>query len=164
MLSDRGAIFDRRGRYRYRLWRVWQPADPVETYVLLNPSTADHTRDDATLRACVRLARAWGSGGVLLVNLFALCATDPARLKQARDPIGPANDRHVADAVAHARRVIVGWGRAAHWRPRAEFVERLLRRWQPRLWCLGLTLGGDPRHPLYLATDTELREFPPRRA
>jgi hypothetical protein len=40
------ATADIRGDYRYSLTRVWDPALPVITFVLLNPSTADEAQLD----------------------------------------------------------------------------------------------------------------------
>lgn len=36
----------------------------------LNPSTADETRDDPTIRRCTGYARLWRFGGLLMTNLF----------------------------------------------------------------------------------------------
>ncbi len=46
-------------------------------WVMLNPSTADHVHDDPTIRRCMGFARAWGYGGIAVVNLYAWRATDP---------------------------------------------------------------------------------------
>ncbi|MGE3889429.1 MAG: DUF1643 domain-containing protein, partial [Vicinamibacterales bacterium] len=54
---ERGAVLSADGRYRYRLWRLWDDCAPVMTWVLLNPSTADANEDDPTLRKCIGFAR-----------------------------------------------------------------------------------------------------------
>ena len=56
------------GSYRYRLVRVWNSAEPLLGWVILNPSTPDGRRDDPTVQRCMALSRAWGYGGV---DLFA---------------------------------------------------------------------------------------------
>jgi Protein of unknown function (DUF1643) len=48
---------------------------------------------------CVRLSRAWGYGGIVVVNLYALRATDPEHLRRHPDPVGDYNDDHI-DAAA----------------------------------------------------------------
>src|SRR5438128_11131670 len=105
-----GATFSRDRRYRYRLWRRWDRSRAVVAFVMLSPSTADAMHDDPTIRRCVGFARAWGCGGVDVVNLFALRATDPRALRKAADPIGPANERHLRRAVRAAGLVVLAWG------------------------------------------------------
>jgi hypothetical protein len=136
-----GATFSANGRYRYRLWRRWDRSRPVVVFVMLNPSTADADKDDPTIRRCIGFARAWGYGGIEVVNLFAYRATLPRSLRAVDDPVGPENGRHIRRAVARADLVVLAWG--AHAR-----ASRLLSL--PRARCLGLTRAGQPRHPLYL--------------
>jgi hypothetical protein len=50
------------GDYRYRLWRRWDPNQPIMGWVMLNPSTADDQRDDQTLRKCMGFARTHDHG------------------------------------------------------------------------------------------------------
>jgi hypothetical protein len=59
--------------------------------LLLNPSTADATADDPTIRRCRGFARLWGCAGIT-VALYALRATDAAALWRHSDPKGPEND------------------------------------------------------------------------
>ena len=160
-----GAIFARgaAGAYRYRLWRRWGEGAAV-LFVLLNPSTADADHDDATLRRCVAFARRWGYGGLEVGNLFALCATDPRRLRTVDDPVGRANDRHLRRAALRADLVVAGWGVAGGHLGRDAVVGRLLARAAPgRLSCLGPTAAGHPRHPLYAAGDLVPVPFTPLR-
>jgi len=103
---DAGALLDEDGLYRWRLWRLWDASRPRLLWVLLNPSTADARDDDPTLRRCVGYAVRWGYGAVDLVNLFALRSTDPRALRSAADPIGYANDAHIAVAVQAADLVL----------------------------------------------------------
>lgn len=96
---EKSAIISPCGQYRYRLERAWDRSFPAAVFVCLNPSIADATLDDPTLRKCVGFARRWGCGHLVLVNLFALRATDPREMKRHPSPVGPDNDRHIQEAV-----------------------------------------------------------------
>lgn len=147
-----GATFSRDRRYRYRLWRIWDRSLGIVAFVMLNPSTADATRDDPTIRRCVAFARRWGYGGVEVVNLFGLRATEPRDLCRARDAVGPANDRYLRRVGRRASLVVIAWG--VNGAIRGRTVRRLIGLAGAR--CLGTTRSGEPRHPLYVRSDTRL--------
>jgi hypothetical protein len=152
---DQGATFDESGAYRYRLWRVWDARLPRVAFVMLNPSVADATQLDPTLRRCLGFARRWGCGSFEIGNLYALRSTDPAGLRAVVDPVGRANDEHLARIAAAATfGIIVGWGNHAE-RTRADRVLEILRlNAHQHVFRLGnLTAEGHPRHPLYLRGD-----------
>jgi hypothetical protein len=116
---------------------------------MLNPSTADATHDDPTIRRCLGFARAWGFGSLVVVNLYAFRATAPADLFQATDPIGTENDRYIEEAIAESEQVMVAWGSHGIG-GRAEKVLLHL----PNPYCLGYTAQSAPRHPLYMPAKT----------
>lgn len=164
------AVFSDCGRYRYVLTRGAPDAARV-LWVMLNPSTADATRDDPTIRRCRGFAREWSCQAIAVVNLFAWRATDPrdltAALADGHNIVGPDNARHIA-AAARAettQRIVVGWG-VAHRRARERGldVHAMLRRARPdiEVECLGMTNDGSPRHPLYVARETQLVPWVPR--
>jgi hypothetical protein len=141
-------------RYRYSLTRVWTPAAPRLMFVMLNPSTASELHNDPTVERCERRARALGFGGFRVTNIFAWRATRPRDLKQARDPVGPANDAHLVEGAAWADRIVAAWGVHGAHRGRGAAVARKLRAAGHGLHHLGLTRDGHPRHPLYVAYRT----------
>jgi hypothetical protein len=114
-------------------------------FVMLNPSTADASRDDPTIRRCVGFAKAWGFGALSVANLFALRSTDPSVLLSAQDPVGPDNDAMILELARKASLVVAAWGAHKVAARRAAAVQSLL----PKAVCLGLTSSGQPRHPLY---------------
>lgn len=145
------------GVYRYDLLRhtTVLAANPTSTVVFigLNPSTADASVDDATVRVCTGYAARWGAARMVLVNLFAYRATDPRALLAANDPVGPDNDRWLTSWVDGRYYAVAAWGavdKRLAWRVAA--VRALLAPYG--LHCLGLTKGGQPRHPLYMRKDT----------
>jgi hypothetical protein len=147
------ATADLRGEYRYSLTRVWDPALATITFVLLNPSTADAVQLDPTLRRCVGFAEREGCGGMVILNLYAFRTKDPKVMMAATDPVGPDNDRMLADVTGT---VVAGWGTNAG----PARVARALRL-LPRLNALGVTKDGHPRHPLYVPADAPLIEWIP---
>lgn len=146
------AMFDDTRTYRYTLTRVWDREKGMVAFIGLNPSTADETKLDPTLRRCLRFANDWGYGAFVMLNLFAYRATDPLAMKAASHPVGPDNDYwlKIFTASAVTDCVIACWGVHGDWNRRAEIVRVLMREWGVKLHHLGLTKGGHPRHPLYL--------------
>src|SRR5262249_40146014 len=106
------AVFSTDGRYRYLLTRRVGPGRKSATFIMLNPSTADATADDPTIRKCIGFARRWRCGVLRVVNLFAFRATDPDVLKAAADPVGPENRRWILRSIRRTNRQIVvcAWG------------------------------------------------------
>ena len=88
-----------------------------------------------------------------VANLFAYRTHDPDVLARAHDPVGPDNDRTLRRVARRNRPLVAAWGSRGGMMERdREFLEMLPRGRE--VLCLGLTLGGLPRHPLYLRVDT----------
>jgi hypothetical protein len=155
------AVISPCGDYRYWLERSIDGPCPFIAWVMVNPSTADATEDDATIRKVRGFSTRLGFDRFVVVNKFAYRATDVRQLKRVRDPVGLDNDFHIEAALAAATKAVVAWGPlakvpAAHrgrWRRVAAIADRLSRD----LMCLGTAQDGHPRHPLMLAYDTPLQ-------
>jgi len=154
------AVISDDGQYRYLLTRMWRPAPaPQLVFVMLNPSTADAATDDPTIRRCMRFARDLGYGGIVVVNLFAYRATNPRRLLEVDDPVGPGNTAVLQSIIGGARHdVVAAWGATGgqFGREQAILVEHIATR-RP-LQQLGHTKDGHPRHPLYVRADQPLED------
>src|ERR1700722_11579781 len=95
------AVISEDGLYRYVLSRRWADG-PVLPWIMLNPSTADASRNDPTLTRVIRQTirrrlRGIPYGGACVLNLYALRSPDPSVLRDAQwrgdpDPVGPDND------------------------------------------------------------------------
>ncbi len=143
-------VFSPCQRYRYTLWREWAPhLAPYAMFVGLNPSTADATLDDPTVRRCIGFAKAWGYGALCMTNLFGWRSTDPRELRKAADPVGE-NDAWLRKCAAEAGIIVAAWGLHGALKGRATEVIGMIRPLQ----TLGLTKNGSPRHPLYVKGDT----------
>lgn len=138
---------------------------------MLNPSTADGSVDDPTIRRCVGFSRSWGMGGLVVVNLFAFRATKPAALWLSEDPVGPYTLEQMKAAAGRCEVVVAAWG--AHRRPpkfgvprehtvdgRAAVVVNALEvELGAELYVLARTRSGAPAHPLYQRGDTVLARW-----
>lgn len=151
------AVLSKDGLYRYFLSRTWDTTGKVIVIVGLNPSTADASIDDPTIRRCVRFAKGWGGGSLLMVNLFAYRSTAPSMLRKAADPIGPENDYWLAMAVDHAHLVVAAWGNHGSLFGRATDVRA---KFPGKFHAISVTQQGMPGHPLYLRADSIPRPYP----
>lgn len=168
-----GAKISQDGAYRYALWRLWgegpqfpkvRPKPMV--FVMLNPSTADSTMDDPTIRRCIGFAQREGLGALAVINLFAYRTPFPADLLAARkagiDIVGPENlafqRRYIGFAVEHGTPVVAAWGSFAQAATEGSRFRSRMRQWFPykKLHCLGVTSTGAPKHPLYLPGDAPI--------
>lgn len=150
------------GTYRYTLERQWGMGPPL-CFIMLNPSTADASLDDPTIRRCMGFARREGAGGIWVANLYALRSTSPALLGVHPDPVGPENDRAIGDvllmgALGH-HPVIAAWGAWQTRDGRADHIVERAADFGADLRCLGTTKDGHPRHPLYVRADQPLVPF-----
>lgn len=140
-LDFAGVVAD--GEYRFRLWRTWPMPLGVPprmvAFLMLNPSTADATRDDATVRRCIGYGRAWGFNRLEVINLFALRSTDPRALYAHPAPVGPGNDDMILAVARTAGLVVAAWGHHGVHDGRAAQVLAMLRAAGITPMCLGLT-------------------------
>jgi hypothetical protein len=149
------------GRYRYDLMRIWDHEKPAALFIMLNPSTADAEKDDPTIRRCVGFARSWGYGWLVVVNLFAWRATNPADLYQPDgtvrpEAIGPDNDETIIEHAQACPLIVAAWGDHGKRSSRAEELADNLVQSGFTLRCLGLNVSGQPKHPLYVKSATDL--------
>ncbi|MYT57691.1 DUF1643 domain-containing protein [Streptomyces sp. SID7834] len=163
-VTHRTAEISACGRYRYRLTREWSDALPPATFVMLNPSTADADQDDATVRKCMRYARRWGCGSLVVVNLYAWRATDPGKLPVDEHlRTGPDADAWLSqaalDALDSGGPLVAAWGTHA---TEQRVADVLTLPGMNRLTALSTTRNGHPGHPLYLRSEAQLVAWSPR--
>ena len=150
---ERKTQFSPNRQYRYTLWREWDMMNPgYAMFIGLNPSTADEVQDDPTIRRCINFAKRWNLGALCMTNIFGFRATNPKVMFAADEPIGPENDMWIYECAMNAQIVVAAWGNLGALKDRADSVLNLLRHFN--LKCLGITLLGHPKHPLYVRSDT----------
>jgi hypothetical protein len=154
-------------KYRYTLWREFgteflfdggnQMKEGFVQFIGLNPSTADETKDDPTIRRCIGFTKSLGYSALCMTNLFAWRATDPSELTKQPDPIGPDNDQWLKAVTSEASLIIACWGTRGSLHHRDDHVFTLL---DTKVECLRLTTDGYPQHPLYLSKTLKPIPFP----
>lgn len=160
----RECVFSPCRNYRYTLWRQWMPDlleaapmpdDSYAMFVGLNPSTADESNDDPTIRRCMDFAARWGFKALCMTNLFAFRSTDPRGMRRASHPIGVDNDKWLLRCASGAGIIIAAWGKNGPFMGRSEAVIKML----PTLHYLRLNDDGTPEHPLYIPAITKPRRY-----
>jgi len=157
----RNAVISDCEKYRYTLYRKWDKSKPIIMFLMLNPSTADATFDDPTIRRCIGFAKSWGYGGLFVGNLFAYRATNPKSLFLTDNPIGKNNEEFIGTMARLSQKIVCAWGNSA-------IVKKLLKKhpnYKPLLglgnntYYIDLSNDGTPKHPLYLKGDLELKNY-----
>jgi hypothetical protein len=140
---NKGAEFSDCGKYRYKLWRIWDESLPKVMCIGLNPSTANGIDDDPTINNLTRILRRLGYGGFYMMNLFALISSKPEALLTCDDPLGE-NDSKLDEIEAICDDVIVCWG---NFKQATKRISAVLPKY-PNAKCFGRNKNGTPCHPL----------------
>lgn len=107
--SAAGSEFSECGKYRYKLWRIWDDSLPKAMCIGLNPSTANAVKNDPTITNLAKMLKLLGYGGFYMMNLFAFISSKPEDLLTCENPIGE-NDGKLKEVEAMCDCVIVCWG------------------------------------------------------
>lgn len=139
-------------KYRWWLWRRWSDM-PLVVWIMMNPSTADHTKNDPTIFKIIRYSTKWGYGAALILNVYAYRTSRQENLPQdAAARLGYANRRWLSTIMRYAKRknlkVVCAWG-AKH-AEAGSFIRGLSKDLGVKLYCLRISKTGEPAHPLYL--------------
>ncbi len=155
--------------YRTPLWRRWGRAAqylhedyPFALLVGMNPSTADPQHNDPTLTRDIGFVKEWGLCAFCKTNVGDYRASFPSMLTKISNPVSEQNFTTILQLARspHCDRVVVGFGVVPKpLKHKADELVFLLRQDGHRLWSLGKTLNGFPRHCLYLAAGTPLEQF-----
>jgi hypothetical protein len=149
--------------FRYDLGRDWGGGHKeTVAFFGLNPSTADHEENDATVTREICFAQDWGFKRLLKGNAFAFRSTDPRVLKGKRfaeDIIGPRNDEVILEIAEQAELIIACWGNHAVLHRRDRQMCTLLSKFDKKVYCFGRNNTGQPVHPLYQPATAPLVRF-----
>lgn len=115
----------------------------------MNPSTADHLKNDPTINKVIAYCKRWGYGAVLVINIYAIRSTDQSKIN---GQVGPSNDWWLLTIFKYAVRkdvpIVCAWG-VKH-KPRGDKVRAIAAVARAKLTCLRSSKNGEPCHPLYL--------------
>jgi hypothetical protein len=151
------AMFNADRTRRYVLARTWDEDLLPMIFAMCNASTADHERDDATVRKCVGFAKRRGRGGIVAVNASPFIATDPRNLMLEPNPCDERNAEILRWIFQRPADRVAAWGA---WPP--ALSRRLasgivaIKQFGSPLMCYGLTKTGAPHHPSRIGYDTPL--------
>lgn len=160
---DRSAEISACGKYRYRLDRKLQARGPVYAFIGVNPSTADATVDDATVRKWRGFVNRWGGSKFIVGNVFAYRSTDVRNLVNCDDPVGPDNFSSITRMCLEADIIVPCWGNITkapkNLRHLFQTTLDTLRGFGVPVMAFGFSGSGCPRHPLMLGYATPLVRF-----
>ena len=159
--ADFGAEFSDDRKYRFALWRIWDRTKPLVMFIGLNPSTANETDNDPTIKSVCRIAKNNGFGGVYMMNCFPLVSTDPNVLKDfwgSGNPYTQNQDtinRQKLKAVSEqCEAVVFAWGSFAV--VKEVNRDKELTQMFPNAMALFINKNGSPKHPLYCKSETKI--------
>lgn len=144
---NKSASFSTGKVHRFFLCRVWDESLPVIMCIGLNPSTADHIKDDPTIRILVKVLTRLGYGGFYMTNLFTIVSSDPSILLKSPSSALFAADEYLLRISNECKNnVIFCWGNFKQAQERSKEVINMF----PVAKCFGYTKSGAPIHPMSL--------------
>jgi hypothetical protein len=156
IVRAKGTRLNEGNNHRYTLRREWNRQRlGLVNFIMLNPSTADEVFDDATIRRCIGFAKRWGFSAIVVTNLFAYRATNPADPRDlVRDDgglhvgvaIGRYNDTWIRTSAAASEMIVLAWG--DHGTLIGRDAEVKVTLGNRDLYCIRMTAGGNPAHPV----------------
>jgi hypothetical protein len=156
-----GATFSPDRKHRYSLWRTIDRGKLTVLFIGLNPSTADETRDDPTIRRCMGFAKQWGFSKMYMGNLFSYVTAYPKELTEDNCLKNDAeNKQALAKMAQESFRVVLCWGNNGWIRNQGkEIAEYIDTQCTLSPVCFGINKNGQPKHPLYLPKNAEVMKY-----
>lgn len=162
----KAAGFNPERTHRYYLSRLWDDKVSKIMFIGLNPSTADELEDDQTVRRLVSFSKSWGFGGFYLTNLYSFIATEPrdmieyyeGKTKVMENRLHKKNMESVLRYGRVCSMTVFCWGASNEGSRQEDHAAKFIRTFKDA-YCFGRTQGGHPKHPLFLASHTQLQKF-----
>lgn len=145
-----GAIFSEDKKHRFSLWRIWDESKPIVMVCGLNPSTANQTENDATIKSVIGIMKFNGYGGFFMVNLFSYISTEPSDLNYI-DPLSKVmidNFKSIGEIQKDGDKdVVFAWGNFAQAKSTEAWT--MILKYGHKAICYSQLKDGSPRHLLY---------------
>lgn len=155
-----GADFSEDRNYRYALWRIWDESKPLVMFIGLNPSTANETEPDNTIKRVMQISKNNGYGGFYMMNCFPIVSTDPSILKDFWESANPfiqnhdtVNRQKLREISEKCEAIVFAWG---NFKVVKEINrDKELEKMFPEAMALKINQNGSPKHPLYCKSNTK---------
>lgn len=159
----KAAKFNDAKTHRYYLSRLWEPKHSKLLFIGLNPSKADDVDNDPTVTRLVNFSKSWGFGGFYITNLYSFISPDPdemikwyySRTSKMQRALYKENMEYALRYARLCSMVVFCWGAS---NPQQEIANKYIRTFR-QAYCFGVTKEGHPKHPLYLASNTQLVKY-----
>ncbi len=147
--------------YRWNLSRYINDTRKTLIFIGLNPSLANNSKNDPTLRRLIGFAELWEYGTLVVVNLFARITKSPKFLASCNDPVGWKNDVELNKRLNYWETndscdLWIGWGINGRLMNRDKLILKRIKESSKKPYVIGLTKDGCPRHPLYTSKQKTL--------
>lgn len=156
----RWAEFSPDRKFRYLLGREWDASKPRVCWIGHNPSGAGEYNDDMTATKYVGFSQRNDFGSYVALNISPAITANP--VEAAAIEISPESRFHCwAEAMSQSSAVVFAWGDDAsrlgrHVIDGAVSFALLAGK---RIYCLGRTKNGNPRHASRLPYSTTLERW-----
>lgn len=146
------AKFNEDRTQRFVLGRIWDEFEKQALVIGLNPSTANESDNDPTIKSVIRILKHNGYGGLWMMNLFNFVTPYPEELKNKATLYDLQLCMSLIDKYYRGKDIIFAWGAfETHGRDK-----EMIKRFGAWAYCMGKNKDGSPKHPLYLKSNTEL--------
>lgn len=146
------AHFSVNRKHRHWLYREWDRTKPVVTFIGLNPSTANESTDDPTIRKVTKIAANNGYGRFYMLNLYTCVTAHPQYIV---DYPSIEEILLVWRSSFEFTSVVFCWGNFKQAQARAPIVIQKF----PSALCIDRNKNGSPKHPLYCKDNSKLIPF-----
>jgi hypothetical protein len=159
LFEDTGAEFSVCRKHRFALWRIWDKSKPLVMFIGLNPSTANESANDHTIKRVRSIVNYNGFGGFYMMNCFSFISTDPDKLIYEGD--NTENNKWLLKISQLCDEIVFAWGvfKIVQLKGR----DKELRGMFPNAKALRITKAGCPWHPLLIPKKTKFIDYPANR-